>query len=472
MLAFAYILITVIVALTVPLAVNLAERARTEQIGQAEITAQALSAVVGAEALAPGDRERLQRRVGRYSEQIGGRVIVMDSGGEVLADANPFPEPPSAVGQNYDTQARPEIGVALEQGRTDAQIRRSDSLGTDILVAAAPIIDDQVEGGPTGIAGATRITLDVREVSEAVRNVTIGIVVIGLGGLLAGLLIAFGLAGSLARPLKELATTAKRLGDGDLAARAGAIKGPKEVEDLAATFDQMAERVERTFDAQRSFVANVSHQLRTPLTGMKLRIERATEEAEDPDQRRQLEAADIELDRMAATVDRMLEMARDIEEGAPTQVDLTDAAEEAVRRWVDRAAVAGSTVSAVTTREVRAQANPKDVEQILDNLIDNALLYAAGPVVVETGLRGARAFLAVADRGPGIAPQDRAHVTERFVRGRGSPVKGSGLGLAIVRDLVEKWGGTLVVGEGDDGGARVEVSFRAARRQEPTDATT
>jgi two-component system, OmpR family, sensor kinase len=463
-LAFAYILIAVIVALAVPLAVNLGERARTEQIGQAEVTAQALSAVIGAEALAPGDRGQLQRRAERYSEQIGGRVLVMDSQGEVLADANPFPEPPSAVGENYDTPSRPEIQIALQQGRTDAQIRRSDSLGTDILVAAAPIIDDTVEGGPTGIAGATRITLDVQEVSEAVRNVTIGIVVIGLGGLLAGLLIAFGLAGSLARPLRELAATAKRLGDGDLGARAGDIKGPKEVEDLAATFDEMADRVERTFDAQRSFVANASHQLRTPLTGMKLRIERATDEAADPDQRRQLEAADIELDRMAATVDRMLEMARDIEEGAPTDVDLAREADLAVLRWADRAVIAESTVSATTTGEVRAHANPKDVEQILDNLIDNALLYAPGSVVVQTGTRGARAFLAVADRGPGIAPEERANVTERFARGKGAPAGGSGLGLAIARDLAEKWGGALAVAEGDGGGTRVEISFSEAPR--------
>ena len=115
-LAFAYILIAVIVALTVPLAVNLGERARTEQIGQAEVTAQALSAVIGAEALAPGDRDRLQRQAQRYSEQIGGRVIVMDTQGEVLADANPFPEPPSAVGENYDTASRPEAANPANQG--------------------------------------------------------------------------------------------------------------------------------------------------------------------------------------------------------------------------------------------------------------------------------------------------------------------------------------------------------------------
>ena len=146
------------------------------------------------------------------------------------------------------------------------------------MVAAAPIIDDASPGSSqTTIAGAVRITFEVQTVTDTVRNITLGIIVIGIGGLLAGMLIAFGLAGSLARPLTRLAATAKRLGDGDLTARAGDIKGPREVEDLATSFDEMADRVERTFEAQRSFVANASHQLRTPLTGMKLRIERAAE---------------------------------------------------------------------------------------------------------------------------------------------------------------------------------------------------
>ena len=138
-LAFAYILLTVIVALTVPLAFNLRARAVSELVGQAKVTAQALAAVIGAEALAPAERDQLQARAEAYSEQIDGRVLILNAQGVVLADANPFPDPPtSAVGENYNTPARQEIGIALDDGQPEARIRRSEELGYDIMVAADP----------------------------------------------------------------------------------------------------------------------------------------------------------------------------------------------------------------------------------------------------------------------------------------------------------------------------------------------
>ena len=110
------------------------------------------------------------------------------------------------------------------------------------------------------------------------------------------------------------------------------------------------------------------------------------------------------------------------------------------------------------------RANPTDLDQILDNLIDNALIYAPGPVEVEVA-PGPTAVVAVRDHGPGIAESERNVVTDRFHRGPGAPAGGSGLGLAIARELTERWGGEFEVVAPHGGGTRVEMRLRRARRR-------
>ena len=303
-----------------------------------------------------------------------------------------------------------------------------------------------------------RITKNVQQVNDNVRNVTLGLIAIGIAGLAAGLLLAFGLAGSLSRPLTRLAKTAKDLGEGDLSARAGDVRGPREIEELGRSFDEMAHRVERSVQAQREFVANASHQLRTPLTAMKLQIEGAITDATSDEVRERLLAADREVDRLSEIVDRLLVMAREIEEGASARVDVGEAARRAVDRWAERAAQRRSSLE-LLGEAASARADPTDLDQIFDNLIDNATSYAPGEVVVETARSNGRVIVAVRDRGTGIPPEDVARVTERFYRGREAPAGGSGLGLAIARQLAEKWGGRLTVQSTLGEGTRVEVTL-------------
>ena len=381
---------------------------------------------------------------------MGGRVIVVDDRGFLVADSD-GPVTPDTL---YATPGRPEIVSALA-GTPDSQIRDSFDLGHDIMATAVPIQDEQQ------LVGAVRITRSVQQVNDNIRNVTLGLAAIGVAALAAGMLLAFGLAGSLSRPLTRLAAAAKRLGEGDLSARAGDVSGASEVEELGRSFDEMADRLERSVQAQREFVANASHQLRTPLTAMKLRLEGAIAEAPDEAVRERLEAADREVDRLSGIVDRLLLMAREIEEGTSASVDLTEAVDRAVLRWNERAAQRDSTVVALGDGG-SARVDPTDLDQILDNLLDNATSYAPGEVTVETGGSNGTVFVAVRDRGPGIAPQDLARVTERFYRGRGTPSGGSGLGLAIARQLAEKWGGTLRVESERGDGTRVEVRLDAA----------
>ena len=246
------------------------------------------------------------------------------------------------------------------------------------MATAVPIQDEE------RLLGAVRITRSVQQVNDNIRNITIGLGAIGLAALAVGMLLAFWLAGSLSRPLTRLAAAAKRLGHGDLSARAGDVSGAREVEELGQSFDEMADRLERSVQAQREFVANASHQLRTPLTAMKLRLEGAIAEAPDEAVRQRLEAADLEVDRLSGIVDRLLMMAREIEEGTSANVELSEAVDRAVLRWNERAGQRDSTVVAQGDGGA-ARVDPTDLDQILDNLLDNATSYAPGEVTIESG---------------------------------------------------------------------------------------
>lgn len=457
--SFVYILLVVIVALTVPLAIVLRDRARSELEALTLTNAQTIAAVLNQDRLRddPQDRGALIRDMRRYAADVGGRVVILDAAGVVLADSDG-----EDVGRDFASPGRPEVTRALAS-QANAEVRMSEDEGGDIAVAAAPIID---EGE---LVGVVRISRGVRTVQDNVGRATAAIVAVALGGLLAGLGIALALARSLARPLSRLAAAAQRLGAGDLSTRAGKLEGGTEVDELAGSFDEMAGRFERTVRAQREFIANASHQLRTPLTGMKLRLEAAIAQTPDEDMRAELQAADREVDRLAQIIERLLTIAGQIEEGLidarrMPRVDLADAVERAVERWRERAARASSSLVDDGTNgraPVSAAVDPADLDQVLDVLIDNALVHAPGPVEVSASANGERATMSVRDHGPGIAADEAVRVTERFFRGRGAPAGGSGLGLAIARELAERWDGGIEV-HASPAGTRIDVWFPAS----------
>jgi signal transduction histidine kinase len=434
----------------VPLTVNLQRRAAAELETNALVTAQGIAAAIDPNRIDRTDEMSELARDAAARSNV--RVVVVDSAGIVFGDSDDI-----AVGEMYAERGRPEILRALD-GQPKSIIRMSQDLGRDIMATAVPVVDEDERR----VVGAVRITQDVQQVSDNVRRTTFGLLAVGAAGLVAGLILAFGLAGSLSRPLTKLAGAARRLGSGDLAARTALKGGASEIEELARAFDDMADRLERTVRAQREFVANASHQLRTPLTGMKLRLESAIAAAEDDDVKQRLQAAEREVDRLSEIVSRLLVTAAAVEEGRPTRVDLDDAIERAVARWDERATRASAKIAA-TGDAGRAEGNPSDVDQILDNLLDNAISYAPGDVTIEAGRHDTSAFVAVEDRGPGIRQEDVARVTERFYRGEDAPRGGSGLGLAIARDLAEKWGGSIEVTSEVGRGTRVEVRLRALK---------
>ena len=441
--AFAYVLVLTIVALLVPLALNLSRRVDAEIRNEAQGQAQLLGSLV-AERL--GDRPQLRRVANRSAMDLGGRVIVVDRRGRLLADS-------AGPGRGAGSYAsRPEIATALAGNFSQGE-RHSDSLGEQLLFTAVPVVDQ----GRT--VGAVRVTQSVDAVHHEVRNDVLALIGVAAVVLLLGLGVAWLLASSLARPLRRLAGAARDVADGDLDARAE-LEGSSEQREVAAAFNDMTGRLGRALRSQREFVANASHQLRTPLTGLRLRLEAASLKASDPEVERDLVAAERETVRLARLLSELLTLARERERPEPEEVALGEAARAAHERWEATAESGGHQLVVRGEGDPVVAATEADLAVILDNLVENALNYSplATTVAIEWRADAGSARLAVLDEGPGIEPAERERVFERFYRGEASrDAPGTGLGLSVVEALAERWDGTIRLSDRESGGTAAEL---------------
>ena len=269
--------------------------------------------------------------------------------------------------------------------------------------------------------------------------------------IVASLVLAMVFARRLAGPLERVGAAARRIADGDYAARVPR-GGPEELVSLADSFNQMAVSLEDQERMRREFIANAAHELRTPLTNLQGYLEalrdgvivadRATYES-------LLEEAD-RLVRLSRSLDTLAE--GDAAEGSPTLVAVDVAA--AVRSALDRASPAaeraGLRIVAELPERLPGRADPDQLSRILDNLVSNAIRYtpAGGVVTVMAERRPADTLVSIANSGDGIPAEDVGHVFERFYRvekSRDRARGGAGIGLAIVKQLVEAAGGRVGV---------------------------
>ncbi|MBA2274002.1 MAG: HAMP domain-containing histidine kinase [Actinobacteria bacterium] len=456
-LSAAYLLVAVVVALEVPLWLNIERRATAEfesgVLGNAAILASRISNLVAERSARSANGPELTRVVAATARTLRARVLLTDGTGDVIADSSGI----AAPGARYATPQRPEFTAGLFEGRIDVRRRFSEELEQELLLVTIPVLHRG------GVVGSVRVSESMASIKARVRRSWLGLGAIGAGAVALGLALAWFLAGSLVRPVRALGDAAVRLGEGDLNARA-VPEGPAEIATLARTFNRMAEVLSANLAAQSDFLANASHQLRTPLTGLRLRLE--TIKTFPGPAEEQAAKAEGEVDRLTRLVDGLLKLTRASSlETTGATVDLDEAARAAVERWDETAAASGVELRLQAGSHVLAWADPADLGDALDNLIDNAIRYCppGSQIVAGAGADDdGHPKLSVADTGPGLPPEDRPRAFERFYRGangrRAGP--GTGLGLAIVAELARRWGGEVRLAEG--AGMRVEIVFPSA----------
>jgi len=351
---------------------------------------------------------------------------------------------------------------------------RTETLGSQVIAAVpvfAPVFSQNTLGEQKNQlwVGTVIVARSTRSLNSDITALWVILVTISVLALIAAALLAFGLARWVSRPLKGLDAAARRLADGDLAIRTVVDSGPPPLRRLGRTFNTMAGRLEALVHGNRAVIADVSHQLRTPLAALRLRLDLLAADAgrSDPATGHELAGALDELGRLSRLVDGLLAVARaENVVPVPVAVDVAEVAGERVVAWHpvadDRGIVLTATSSAAGTglpeAPVRAWIGEGHLEQILDNLIANALeaLSPGQRVTINAAATPSGARITVRDHGPGMNAEDRERAFLRFTT---TSTNGTGLGLAIVHRLTTSNGGTAGLAETPGGGLTVTLDF-------------
>lgn len=317
---------------------------------------------------------------------------------------------------------------AVVRLRNRAPIEIGDEPGGEVIQATE-----------RGEAGESVTVQEPRsEVTGEVGRTLLIIGAVALLAIIAAVLLAIRQGNRLTAPLTDLAETAERLGSGDPRPRHKRY-GVQELDRVADVLDGSAERIARMLTAERRLAADASHQLRTPLTALSMRLEEITLTDDLHTVKDEATIALTQVERLTDVVERLLTNSRDPRTGSAVSFDLDEVVKQQVEEWLPAYRSANRAIVRSGRRRLRAVGTPGAVAQVLAALIENSLMHGGGTVALRTRAVGNQAVIEVTDEGPGVPEDLGARIFERTISGRNS----TGIGLAVARDLAEADGGRL-----------------------------
>lgn len=443
------------VALGVPLGLSAARSAQQELFID-RLTDTVFFASVAERPITDAEPALLEAELARYDEVFGVAVMVFDRAGALLAASRP--DPPDLL-----TEGDRRLLLALANRRSEPYplILPWDR---DPLVIAEPVL---VDGEVRGAAVTVSPTGPVRAADLRAWALLGGAALLALA---LGALVALPVVGWILRPVRRLDEGTGRVAAAVLAgATAEPVSdgtGPPELRRLSASFDGMADTVTRAQAAQRAFVADASHQLRNPLTALRLRLS-SLDGHVDAAAADEHGAAYEEAERLSTLLDGLLALARADRVATPEILDVDAAVADRLDAWRPLAEHTGLRLGRDGPSGLLATAPVGAIETVLDAVLDNAVKFTptGGRITVRTAVVDGQVEIAVEDTGPGLAPEEIDRAVDRFWRSPGqSNVEGSGLGLAIAARTTESAGGGLHLENADGGGLRVVARLRRADR--------
>ena len=377
--------------------------------------------------------------------ELGGRFLILDLDGKVQFDS--FSRD---LGRRVQL---PEVLDVLTGGEAGSYgIHTSALSGVEGEEPVAVIASRLV--GTRGSLGVLLYVAQVGEMINSLNEVTVRLAMVFGLVLIASVIAALIFSGVLTRPVKTLTAATRRMGQGDLSVRVPE-KGSREIKDLAKSYNWMAAQLQTLDQSRSQFVSNASHELKTPLTSMKVLLENVLY---NPGMPQELQAefltdVDREIDRLANIVSDLLMLSRMDNkklELKKVPMSLTDTCQETLRLLSPIAAGKGQTLTGRIAQGVTIVGDPDRLKQVVYNLTENACKYTpeGGAITVTLQKRGRTAVVTVRDNGIGIPQEDLPRIFDRFYRvdkARSRESGGTGLGLSIVRQMVQLSGGTVSV---------------------------
>jgi len=405
--------------------------------------------------IAGSDLPSLEPFIADHAERTDAKVVVTNSSGIVVASNDVA----LSIGASFGN--RPEIQQAL-LGEPAVGERTSSTLGEDLVFVAVPVFSGD------DVLGVVRFSSPRSVVDSNVNQALLGIALAGLFTVLAGVALAIPIALRLAQPITRLKKNADAVARGEFDNRANVDEGPREIRELALAFNTMSSRLGLMMKGQREFNGAVSHQLRTPLTALRLRLEflERNISSENREVIDAVEASQDEVDRLQEIIEQLLNLAR-MESGVIPQVtvDVHEVVAQRLEMWAPLAEEKGVEIVSRVEPGLFCKMIDGGLDQILDNYIDNALSVSeSGQSIVVFGYeKSRRVVVEVHDEGPGLNDAEKIDAFDRFWRSVSNQNKpGTGLGLAIVKQIAAASGAEVSLDDRPDSRnglvARVECS--------------
>lgn len=450
----------VLVGLGVPLALSDARTATQRQFVD-RLADTVRFASLAQRPLLENDPAALLAEMRRYDEVYGIAVAVVGRDGVTFASSRPWPS-----GSESD-----RVRVALTGRRSEPYPALMPWDAGPMLLAEPVLVDGEVRGAAITVSPTEVLRQELLD--EWLVLLSAGLVALGLAALAALPLVRW-----IMRPVQLLDSGLPRVAAAVLSGRpaepVGDGRGPAELRRLIGSFDKMAATVSQALAAQRAFVADASHQLRNPLTALRLRLNNLDSHVE-PAAAEEHQAAMEEADRLADVLDGLLALAK--AERTPTDVEtieLDRALADRLDAWGVLAEHERLLLRRAGDAGLRALAPAGTVETVLDAVLDNAIKFGppGSEIIVRTEPDGDDVLVSVRDHGPGLTPDELERATDRFWRSPAQHnVEGSGLGLAIARSSARRSGGELSLQRPEGGGLRVLLRLPAAPARDDAKAT-